>query len=226
MRLFKWLVILVIVTFLGSILHYTLPQRDVVRILDAYEKRMDVASNSFFWAQADAGTLATDTRDVRFIDTIRPDGAVMVFRNEDTGFGWPPYFKFDSSDLSAQAKQLASNEADAQWVAVRHYGWRNKFFSIFPNATKVKEVKGPDVFLIPWFNIVFLGIIFLFLFWIWRLIRRWKTKNVDPITDKIGDELEDISETVGEHAKKAQKEINESRSGFRKFMRRWFGSSK
>ena len=88
MRLFKWLIILLIVTFIGSILHYTLPQRDVVRILDAYEKRMDVAANSFFWAQADAGTVTTDTRDVRFIDTIRPDGSVMVYRNEDTGFGW------------------------------------------------------------------------------------------------------------------------------------------
>ena len=47
---------------------------------------------------------------------------------------------------------------------------------------------------------------------------------MDPITDKIGEELDDIGETVGEHAKKAQKEINESRSGLRIFMRRWFGS--
>jgi hypothetical protein len=187
MRLFKWLVILVIVTFLGSILHYTLPQRDVVRILDAYEKRMDVASNSFFWAQADAGTLATDTRDVRFIDTIRPDGAVMVFRNEDTGFGWPPYFKFDSSDLSAQAKQLASNEADAQWVAVRHYGWRNKFFSIFPNATSMKPVDGPDVTFIPWFNIIFFTFFGLILLGIYRLLQKFKRDRIDPVLDDVGE---------------------------------------
>ena len=37
----------------------------------------------------------------------------------------------------------------------------------FPNATKVKPVDGPDVQLIPWFNIVFL-IVFAAVFWaIW-----------------------------------------------------------
>jgi hypothetical protein len=78
--------------------------------------------------------------------------------------------------------------------------------------------------LTSWFNIVFLAIIFGFIFWIWRMIRRWKKKNVDPIADKIGDELDEIGDTVSGHAKKAQAEINESRSGLRKFMRRWFGS--
>lgn len=187
MRLFKWLVILLIVTFVGSTLHYTLPQRDVVRILDAYEKRMDVAANSFFWAQADAGTVTTDTRDVRFIDTIRPDGSVMVYRNEDTGFGWPPYFKSDSSDLSAQAKQLASNEVDAQWVAIRHYGWRNKFFSIFPNATSMKPVDGPDATFIPWFNIIFFTFFALILLGIYRLLQKFKRDRIDPVLDDVGE---------------------------------------
>lgn len=192
MRLIKWLFILLIVVFIGSILHYTLPQRDVVRILDAYEKRMDVASNSFFWAQADAGTLQSDTRDVRFIDTLRPDGSVMVYRNEDTGFGWPPYFKFDSSDLSAQAKQLVSSEADAQWVAVRHYGWRNKYFSIFPNATSMKPVDGPDVSFIPWFNIVFFVIFGLTLLGIFRLLQKFKRNRIDPVMEDVGETWDSV----------------------------------
>lgn len=192
MRLIKWLFILLIVVFIGSILHYTLPQRDVVRILDAYEKRMDVASNSFFWAQADAGTLQSDTRDVRFIDTLRPDGSVMVYRNEDTGFGWPPYFKFDSSDLSAQAKQLVSSEADAQWVAVRHYGWRNKYFSIFPNATSMKPVDGPDVSFIPWFNIVFFVIFGLILLGIFRLLQKFKRNRIDPVMEDVGETWDSV----------------------------------
>jgi len=187
MRLFKWLIILFVVAFIGSIMHYTLPQRDVVRILDAYEKRMDVAANSFFWAQADAGTANADTRDVRFIDTIRPDGSVMVYRNEDTGFSWPPYFKFDSSDLSAQAKQLASNEEDAKWVAVRHYGWRNKFFSVFPNATSMKLVDGPDATFIPWFNIIFFTFFALILLGIYRLLQKFKRDRIDPVLDDVGE---------------------------------------
>ena len=205
------------------LIHYYLPQRDIVKVVDTDVKRMDISKGSPFWDSPDVGTNNEATRDVRFISTVRANGKTSVYRNEDTGWSFPFYLKFDSSDLSAKAQDMAKK--DEQWVAVTHYGWRIKLFSIWPNATKIKQVKGPDVFLVPWFNIVFLGIIFIVLFWIWRMVRRWKKKNVDPITDKIGDELEEISDTVGGHAKKAKEELGESRSGLRKFMRRWFGSS-
>jgi len=204
------------------LVHYYLPQRDIVKIVDTDVKRMDISKGSPFWDSPDVGTNDEATRDVRFISTVRKNGKTSVYRNEDTGWSFPFYLKFDSSDLSAKAQDMANK--DEQWVAVTHYGWRIRLFSIWPNATKIKKVSGPDVFLIPWFNIVFLTVVFGLLFWIWVLIRRWKKKNVDPITDKIGDELEEIGETVGGHAKKAQAELNESRSGLRKFMKRWFGS--
>lgn len=225
MKIIKRVFIFLLVVMTAGLVHYYLPQRDIVQIVKTDVKRMDISQGSPFWDRPDAGTDKQMTRDVRFIYTVNNKNKTSVYRNEDTGWSFPFYLKFDSSDLSAKAENF-SNKNDDRWVAVTHYGWRIRLFSIFPNATKVKQVKGPDVFLIPWFNIVFLSIVFLFLFWIWRMIRRWKTKNVDPITDKIGEELDDISETIGEHAKKAQEEINESRSGFRKFMRRWFGSTK
>ena len=218
-RIFIFLLALITVV----LIHYYLPQRDIVKVVDTDVKRMDISKGSPFWDSPDVGTNNEATRDVRFISTVRANGKTSVYRNEDTGWSFPFYLKFDSSDLSAKAQDMAKK--DEQWVAVTHYGWRIKLFSIWPNATKIKQVKGPDVFLVPWFNIVFLGIIFIFLFWIWRMVRRWKKKNVDPITDKIGDELEEISDTVGRHAKKAKEELGESRSGLRKFMRRWFGSS-
>jgi len=217
-RIFAALLILITV----ALIHYYLPQRDIVQIVNTDVKRMDISKGSPFWDRQDAGTDRQTTRDVRFIYTVNQNDKTRVYRNEDTGWSFPFYLKFNSSDLSAKAENLAKKEET--WVAVTHYGWRIRLFSIFPNATKVKQVKGPDVFLIPWFNIVFLLVVFGFLFWVWRMVRKWKKKNVDPITDKIGDELGDIGETVGGHAKKAQKEINESRSGLRKFMRRWFGS--
>ena len=217
-RIFIFLLALITVV----LIHYYLPQRDIVKVVDTDVKRMDISKGSPFWDSPDVGTNNEATRDVRFISTVRANGKTSVYRNEDTGWSFPFYLKFDSSDLSAKAQDMAKK--DEQWVAVTHYGWRIKLFSIWPNATKIKQVKGPDVFLVPWFNIVFLGIIFIFLFWIWRMVRRWKKKNVDPITDKIGDELEEISDTVGGHAKKAKEELGESRSGLRKFMRRWFGS--
>ena len=217
-RIFIFLLALITI----GLIHYYLPQRDIVQVVNTDVKRMDISKGSPFWDRPDAGTDRQTTRDVRFIYTVDDKNKTRVYRNEDTGWSFPFYLKFDSSDLSAKAENFSNKENT--WVAVTHYGWRIRLFSIFPNATKVKQVSGPGVFLIPWFNIAFLIIVFGFIFWVWRMVRRWKKKNVDPITDKIGDELEEIGETVGGHAKKAQAEINESRSGLRKFMRRWFGS--
>ena len=222
MKTIKRIFIFILVLITIGLIHYYLPQRDIVQVVNTDVKRMDISKGSPFWDRPDAGTDRQTTRDVRFIYTVDDKNKTRVYRNEDTGWSFPFYLKFDSSDLSAKAENFSNKENT--WVAVTHYGWRIRLFSIFPNATKVKQVSGPGVFLIPWFNIAFLIIVFGFIFWVWRMVRRWKKKNVDPITDKIGDELEEIGETVGGHAKKAQAEINESRSGLRKFIRRWFGS--
>ena len=200
------------------LVHYYLPQRDIVKVVGTDVKRMDIGKGSPFWDRQDAGTEERTSRDVRFISTIKANGKTMVYRNEDTGWSFPFYLKFDSSDLSAKAEAM-SDEKEETWVAVSHYGWRIRLFSIFPNATKIKKVDGPNTFLIPWFNIFFLTVLAVIFFSIWRTIRRWKKKNVDPVTDKIGKELEEVSETVKGHAEDTQ-------TGLKKFMRRWFGSSK
>ena len=64
------------------------------------------------------------TRDVRFINAVTETGATRVYRNEDTGWGFPPYLKFDSADITAQSQDLAGRNA---WVLVEHYGWRIRF---------------------------------------------------------------------------------------------------
>lgn len=188
------------------LLNYYLPDRDVVQIVGTEVKRIDIESGAPFWDRADIGTVEGATRDVRFINARTEGGRARVYRNEDTGWGFPPYFKFDSGDLTADAQGLAKD--DEQWVAVRHYGWRIKMFSIFPNATSVKRVSGPDALLIPWFNIVFVGLLLLLWFLIWRAIRSWKAKRIDPTLDKVGDSLEDaardVSESVGAGRTKVQ----------------------
>ena len=146
----------------------------------------------------------------------------MVYRNEDTGWSFPFYLKFDSSDLSAKAESMA--DQDDTWVAVTHYGWRIRLFSIFPNATKIKQVAGPDTLLIPWFNIAFLFFVGIILLTIWRIIRKFKKKRIDPVTDKIEKEIEEASSAVKGTADSIGKELGDTQSGFRKFMRRWFGS--
>jgi hypothetical protein len=196
MRWIKWIITSLLVVFVLAVFHYILPQRDIVRIIDAYEKRQDFGVNSIFWAQPDAGTSVQPTRDVRFIDTIMPDGRVMVFRNEDTSFSWPFYFKFDSADVNAQAKELISTKDNPTWVAIRHYGWRNEYFTIFPNATSLKVVDGPDVRLIPWFNIIFFIIIGLFGLGIFRLLQRFKRRRIDPVLEDIEDAWDDAGDNA------------------------------
>ena len=103
----KWFFIIVFWVLVAAFFHYTLPQKDIVRITDTYEKRIDFGENSIFWATADVGNdAATGNRDVFFIQTRRANDSVMVYRNEDTGWGWPPYFKFDTSNLQAEAADL------------------------------------------------------------------------------------------------------------------------
>lgn len=179
----------------AAIFHYTLPQVDIVRITDTYEKRQDFGENSIFWAQADSGSDATVTnRDVFFIQSRRAKGDVMVYRNEDTGWGWPPYFKFDTSNLQAEAADLKSATDSPQYVALKHYGWRNEFLTIFPNAISVRAVDGPDASKgFPWLNVIIIGLFLAFVYGIWVRWRRFKASRIDPTLDAIEDDFAERS---------------------------------
>ena len=224
MKAVKWFLGFIVFIIVATMLNYFLPSRDIVKINGTDVKRMDISKGSPFWDRPDAGTNRENTRDVRFINAERANGKAQVYRNEDTEWSFPFYFKFDSGDLNAQAQSLAKQ--NEQWVAVRHYGWRIKLFSIFPNATSIKKVDGPDALLIPWFNIVFIGTLLLIIFLIWRTINRWKTKNVDPITDRIGDEFEDASREIRERADAAGDRLSERGSAMGRAWRKVFGSTK
>ena len=158
MNKLKWSLRLTVLLIVGLFLHYTLPQHDIVRITNTYNRLTTVGSeNSWAYASPDSGTAESGTtRDIRFIEAAYPDGSVIVYRNEDTGWVWPPYFKYDSSNLQAQAGNLKSLASAPAWVSVTHYGWRFAFLSIYPNAIGVKEVASPDVRIIPYVPIIVL----------------------------------------------------------------------
>lgn len=188
----KWTFVGLIVLVAGSFLHYTLPGYDVVRIVNTEVRRVDFGSNSVFWSHAGAGDASgTVNRDVFFIEAIRPNGKPIVYRNEDTGWIWPPYFKFDSANVQAIAQDFVSNQAEPRWVAVRHYGWRIEWFSIFPNATSVRPVGGPEERVVNWFNIVFFVALAAFALWLWRMWRNFREARVDPLLDDIDDAAAD-----------------------------------
>ncbi|MEJ6393699.1 DUF1523 family protein [Gymnodinialimonas sp. 2305UL16-5] len=189
MRWPRIIFLLIVASLLGAVFHYTVPQRDIVQITDTDVIRTDFSGwNRMFYAQGDSGTATVENRDLRIINAVRDtngDGIGdrdMVFRNEDTGFGWPPYFKLDSADLHAEATRL-SNAGTEQWFALTHYGWRSNLLSIYPNALGFEPVSGPDVRLIPWMPIAAFLMLALIAFVIWRIWERFEDRVINPFVD-------------------------------------------
>lgn len=194
----------VLFVIFGAFLHYTLPQHDVARVTSNEIIRQDLSGwNSVFYAAGDSGNATQTTRDLRLINTVIkknwilgffPTGGeeTMVYRNEDTGWIWPPYFKFDSSDLQAEAADVTSTADDAQWVVVTHYGWRNRFLSIYPNAISIRPVESPDVRIIPWFNIVFFIFLMFAIGFVRAMWRQFVERTVDPAMTSAGNKWDQV----------------------------------
>lgn len=145
-------------------LHYVLPRHDVVRIINTEVRRVDFSGKPIDPANPRAN------RDVYFIYAEDPETKKpRVYRNEDTGWGFPPYFKFNSADVQAVAASIAGEKGTA---LVTKYGWRLDLFSWFPNAVSVRRWNPADT-VIPWFNIVFFTVFGLLTLWIGaKVVRR------------------------------------------------------
>lgn len=187
MNKLKWSLRLTVLLIVGLFLHYTLPQHDIVRITNTYNRLTTVGSeNSWAYASPDSGTAESGTtRDIRFIEAAYPDGSVIVYRNEDTGWVWPPYFKYDSSNLQAQAGNLKSLASAPTWVSVTHYGWRIAFLSIYPNAIGVKEVASPDVRIIPYVPIIVLLLLAFGYVMLRRMWAQFLERTVEPAMAEV-----------------------------------------
>lgn len=140
--MFKYFLILVSLSFfivLGGAVNYAMPSYEETMVTGMEVRRMDkdgVISKS---NPADG-----EVRDVYFLFTKRPDEGkekVQVYRNEDTGWGLPPYFKFDSADIQAKA-QAYSNEN--KLVQIKYYGWRINWMNEFRNIVAIKPLEEGD----------------------------------------------------------------------------------
>jgi hypothetical protein len=156
----------------AAALHYILPKYAVVTVNGVEVKRMD--ANGLINAQNPAqGT----NRDIYFINTGEPDNPidVSVFRNEDTGFGFPWYFKFNATDVQARAQQLSTVEN--QLALIKYYGWRLRMISKFPNMVSIEATDSrSEPF--PFFNVVFFLILFFLVgFTYWKIETRRRKKQ-------------------------------------------------
>lgn len=188
----KWTAILIVALVVGLFLHYTLPKHDVVYVTRTFNQLTQIGSNHWFYASPDSGTTEdpTITRDIRFIDAVHADGSVIVFRNEDTGWIWPPYFKYDSSNLQAEATNLVSTKAKPDWAMVTYYGWRIPLISIYPNAVSIRAVDGPDATVIPWVTILVLVLLAWALWMIRRIWMQFRERAVDPAMAEVGEAID------------------------------------
>ncbi len=192
---------------IAASLHYSLPSRDVVRIVGTDVVREDVQRRD---AQ---GNLVAVTRDVRYIQAKSPGGGDRVYRNEDTGWGWPPYFKFDTADLAAEATDLVSTAEAPDWVVVRHYGWRIPVLSMFPNALSIRPASGPGESPLPWFNILFITLLVLSVLIVRRVLIILFRRHVDPVIEEIDREFDERAGAIAGRYRRARRWVRQ-RLGF------------
>ena len=197
----KFVFRLLVLAGVAMFLHYVMPQHDVVKVTSTEVIRTDLGSfNRIFFASGDSGSATPDTRDLRLINTQkqntflfgfiqRDTSRVMVYRNEDTGWIWPPYFKWDSSNVQAEASNLKSDKDAPIWVSITHYGWRMSWISIYPNAVSISAAAWPDVNITPWFNTIFFVFLAGLAIYIWRAWVRFRDNTLESALDELHGEI-------------------------------------
>lgn len=161
--------VVLLVLLLTGFLAYVLPQHRVVHV-DGFEvKRVDgsVVGSGVAPVPPVRGS------DVYFLHTSNAERTeVFVYRNEDTGFGFPWYFKFDAAEVQGRAQLLG--QKPEQLALVTYYGWRIPVLKQFPNAVDIEAWGSTEE---PWpvFNTVFFALLILLAgsaYWKLRRFRR------------------------------------------------------
>lgn len=165
----KTFLILVAAAFfivLGGTVNYAMPSYDETYVTGMEVRRMDkdgVISKS---NPADG-----EVRDVYFLFTANDPNdpnKVMVYRNEDTGWGLPPYFKFGSADIQAKAQAYANEK---QRVQIKYYGWRINWWNEFRNIVSISPLQEGETVARPIVSYVLYAVLALLFFLSIQLIR-------------------------------------------------------
>ena len=164
-------IVLALIGFYALTCFYYLPRTMKVNVTGTEVKRQETPPTAS----------GEKSRDVRYVMTEPLNGGTKVFRNEDTNWGWPPYFKFDSGDLSGQASNFAA-DPNKPVVLVTYYGWHFNPFGLFPNLVSMRTVDRSYEHL-PLFNyvFVFLSLVgFVLLYVGMRRLVRWRPLSKKP----------------------------------------------
>ncbi|MFK3558097.1 DUF1523 family protein [Pasteurella multocida] len=167
-KFFKYFFLTVIFVFhlvLFATVNFVTPSYEVTKVTGVEVKRVDKDGPITKANPADG-----PTRDVYFINTQNQDGKIMVYRNEDTRWGFPFYFKFGSANLHAEAEALIK---EGQKVQIKYYGWRLVMFDEFRNALSIKAVDEHASPSHPILAYILYFILLITLFFSVQFIRGW-----------------------------------------------------
>lgn len=120
----------------GIMVHYYTPATTIATITGTETKRSD-SEGPISAVNPASGPI----RDVYYISARSQNDKPMMYRNEDTGWGFPFYFKFNSADIQSQA--LSINESNRYAILVS-YGWRFNMLSMFKNVLSLKPTEDPN----------------------------------------------------------------------------------
>lgn len=153
------------IVLIGAV-NYAMPSYESTIITGMEVRRMDKDGLISKSNQPD-GTV----RDVYFLFAEQPESKkIMVYRNEDTGWGLPLYFKFNSADLQAKAQAYAN---DKKLVEVKYYGWRINWLNEFRNIVSIKQLNEGETHSNPWFSYILYAFFAITFFLSVQMIRGW-----------------------------------------------------
>lgn len=153
------------IVLIGAV-NYAMPSYESTIITGMEVRRMDKDGLISKVNQPDGAV-----RDVYFLFAEQPESKkIMVYRNEDTGWGLPLYFKFNSADLQAKAQAYANEK---QLVEVKYYGWRINWLNEFRNIVSIKQLNEGDSPSNPWFSYILYAFFAITFFLSVQMIRGW-----------------------------------------------------
>ena len=167
-KFIKYFLIIVVVLFhavLFAGINFVFPHYETTHVTGVEVKRVD-KDGPITKANPEDGP----TRDVYYIYTQRTgETQPTVYRNEDTRWAFPFYFKFDSAVQQARASGFEQNQ---KMVEIKYYGWNMVMFNEFRNVISMEEVT-EDQGSHPILSWIFYALGVLTLFFSIQFIRGW-----------------------------------------------------
>ncbi len=165
--------IIIFFSLLAAGVNFVMPSYQAGYIAGVEVKRMDKDG-----LISKANPVDGPVRDVYFISTHAADSdtEIRVYRNEDTHWGFPFYFKFGSADVAGLAQSLANNK---QLVQIKYYGWRLKMFEEYPNIISIKPLDNVNDLARPWVSYFLYTVLLIGFGMVIQMIRGWFSYHIN-----------------------------------------------